>query len=182
MIEGVQWTYSPRTGKSASYVNPIDDVQLVRAVASRDGVAYLGGDHAAKEGPRATVIAVDPATGKQRWCVDTEQAAHVAALGGSGPEPLRPHHQGRAVRHRSEGQERGAHRRRQQCCAGFAARGHQPGRGLRRLGHHTLPSPSEDGVAMSLVSLRRDDSRRLAAKRVRYRGEVVSGRTFRLRC
>lgn len=77
---GALWTYSPRTGKSASYVNPIDDVQLVRAVANRDGVAYLGGDNAAKEGPRATVVAVDPATGKEQWRVDTQQAAGVAAL------------------------------------------------------------------------------------------------------
>lgn len=77
---GALWTYSPGTGKSASYVNPIDDVQLVRAVANRDGVAYLGGDNAAKEGPRATVVAVDPATGKERWRVDTEQPAGVAAL------------------------------------------------------------------------------------------------------
>lgn len=77
---GALWTYSPRTGRSASYVNPIDDVQLVRAVANRDGVAYLGGDNAAKEGPRATVVAVDPATGKERWSVDTKQSAGVAAL------------------------------------------------------------------------------------------------------
>ncbi|WP_328864200.1 outer membrane protein assembly factor BamB family protein [Streptomyces sp. NBC_00304] len=77
---GALWTYSPGTGKSASYVNPIDDVQLVRAVANRDGLAYLGGDNAAKEGPRATVVAVDPATGKERWRVDTEQPAGVAAL------------------------------------------------------------------------------------------------------
>ncbi|MEV0579849.1 PQQ-binding-like beta-propeller repeat protein [Streptomyces sp. NPDC050392] len=77
---GALWTYSPRTGKSASYVNPIDDVQLVRAVANREGIAYLGGDNAAKEGARATVVAVDPVTGKELWRVDTKQAAGVAAL------------------------------------------------------------------------------------------------------
>ncbi|MFD4026613.1 hypothetical protein ACFWRV_24335 [Streptomyces sp. NPDC058576] len=77
---GALWTYSPKTGKSASYVNPIDDVQLVRAVANRDGIAYLGGDNASKEGPRATVVAVDPVDGKERWRVDPEQAAGVAAL------------------------------------------------------------------------------------------------------
>ncbi|MFE7328857.1 PQQ-binding-like beta-propeller repeat protein [Streptomyces sp. NPDC057565] len=77
---GALWTYSPRTGASAAYPNPIDDVQLVRAVANRDGVAYLGGDNASKEGPRATVVAVDPVTGKEQWRVDTKQSAGVAAL------------------------------------------------------------------------------------------------------
>ncbi|MFH8733354.1 PQQ-binding-like beta-propeller repeat protein [Streptomyces sp. NPDC017964] len=77
---GALWTYSPKTGKSASYVNPIDDVQLVRAVANRDGIAYLGGDNASKEGPRATIVAVDPVTGEEKWRVDTQQSAGVAAL------------------------------------------------------------------------------------------------------
>lgn len=77
---GALWTYSPRTGRSASYVNPIDGVQHVRAVANRDGVAYLGGDNAAKVGPRATVVVVDPVTGKEQWRVDPQQVAGVAAL------------------------------------------------------------------------------------------------------
>ncbi|MFF0197507.1 PQQ-binding-like beta-propeller repeat protein [Streptomyces anulatus] len=77
---GALWTYCPRTGRKASYVNPIDDVQLVRAVVNRDGVAFLGGDNASKEGPRATVVALDPVTGKERWRLDPRQAAGVAAL------------------------------------------------------------------------------------------------------
>lgn len=77
---GALWTFSPRTGKSASHVNPIDDVQLVRAVANRGGIAYLGGDNASSDGPRATIVAVDPRTGKEKWRVDPEQAAGVAAL------------------------------------------------------------------------------------------------------
>ncbi|MER5966067.1 PQQ-binding-like beta-propeller repeat protein [Streptomyces sp. NPDC002057] len=77
---GALWTYCPRTGRSASYVNPIDDVQLVRAVANRDGLAYLGGDNASRTGPRATVVAVDPVTGEERWRVDPQQTAGVAAL------------------------------------------------------------------------------------------------------
>ncbi|MGW8887447.1 hypothetical protein [Streptomyces sp. NPDC055749] len=77
---GALWTYSPGTGKSASYVNPIDDVQLVRAVANRDGIAYLGGDNTSRTGPRATVVAVDPVTGTEHWRVDTQQTAGVAAL------------------------------------------------------------------------------------------------------
>ncbi|WP_406135073.1 PQQ-binding-like beta-propeller repeat protein [Streptomyces sp. NBC_01089] len=77
---GALWTYSPRSGTSASYVNPIDDVQLVRAVANRNGVAYLGGDSASEQGPRATVVAVDPVTGKEKWRVDPKQEAGVAAL------------------------------------------------------------------------------------------------------
>ncbi|WP_328378338.1 PQQ-like beta-propeller repeat protein [Streptomyces sp. NBC_01020] len=77
---GALWTYSPRTGKPASYVNPIDSVQLVGAVANRDGVAYLGGDNAASTGPRGTVVAVDPVTGRERWRLETRQKAGVAAL------------------------------------------------------------------------------------------------------
>lgn len=77
---GALWTYCPRTGRKASYVNPIDGVQLVRAVVNRDGVAFLGGDNASKEGPRATVVALDPVTGKERWRLDPRQAAGVAAL------------------------------------------------------------------------------------------------------
>ncbi len=77
---GALWTYSPKTGKSVSYANPIDGVQLVRAVANRDGVAYLGGDNAATLGPRATIVAVDPVTGTELWRVDPQQQAGVAAL------------------------------------------------------------------------------------------------------
>ncbi|WP_328460365.1 outer membrane protein assembly factor BamB family protein [Streptomyces sp. NBC_00448] len=77
---GALWTYSPRTGKSNSYVNPIDSVQLVSAVANRDGVAYLGGDNAAATGPRGTVVAVDPVTGRERWRLETGQQKGVTAL------------------------------------------------------------------------------------------------------
>ena len=77
---GALWTYSPRTGKSASFVNPIDDIQLVRAVANQDGVAYLGGDNANSVSPTGTVVAVDPVTGRERWRLETQQQAGVAAM------------------------------------------------------------------------------------------------------
>ncbi len=77
---GALWTYDPRTGKSASFVNPIDGVQLVRAVANHHGVAYLGGDNAVTTGPRGTVVAVDPLTGKEKWRLETRQPGGVAAL------------------------------------------------------------------------------------------------------
>ncbi|GAA1943930.1 PQQ-binding-like beta-propeller repeat protein [Kitasatospora viridis] len=77
---GALWTYDPRTGRSASYLNPIDSVQLVRAVANRDGVAYLGGDNATGTGPRGTVVAVDPRTGRECWRLETRQREGVAAL------------------------------------------------------------------------------------------------------
>ncbi len=41
---------SRRTGAKQCFVNPIDDVQLLRAVATRDGVAYLGGGLSSLEG------------------------------------------------------------------------------------------------------------------------------------
>ncbi|MFI7006399.1 PQQ-binding-like beta-propeller repeat protein [Streptomyces sp. NPDC050145] len=77
---GALWTYSPRTGKSVSYLDPIDEQQHVRAVAHRDGVAYLGGDNALRTGPRATVVAVDPLDGTERWRLETHQDAGIAAL------------------------------------------------------------------------------------------------------
>ncbi|MFI1094923.1 PQQ-binding-like beta-propeller repeat protein [Streptomyces sp. NPDC020917] len=82
---GALWTYDPATGRSASYVNPIDDVQMVRAVANRDGVAFLGGDNATSTGPRGTVVAVDPVTGREQWRIETQQPAGVAALAVQGP-------------------------------------------------------------------------------------------------
>ena len=56
---GALWVFDPVTSKKLSYVNPIDDVQLVRAVATRNGVAYLGGDNAQTTGARGTVVAFD---------------------------------------------------------------------------------------------------------------------------
>ncbi|MFF6883515.1 PQQ-binding-like beta-propeller repeat protein [Streptomyces sp. NPDC012421] len=77
---GSLWTYSPRKGTKAAYVNPIDDVQLVRAVTTRHGVAYLGGDNGAAQGPRGTVVAFEPAAGRELWRVDLPMTTGVAAL------------------------------------------------------------------------------------------------------
>ncbi|WP_026555164.1 outer membrane protein assembly factor BamB family protein [Arthrobacter sp. 35W] len=73
-------TYSPKTGKATSAVNPIDGVQLVRAVACEDGVAYLGGDNAQAAGPRGTIVAWDPVAGRELWRVESGQAKGVASL------------------------------------------------------------------------------------------------------
>ncbi|MFD4372428.1 PQQ-binding-like beta-propeller repeat protein [Streptomyces sp. NPDC058486] len=67
---GSLWTYSPRTGKKAAYINPVDGNQLVRAVATRDGVAYLGGDNPTAQGPRGTLVAFDPVAGRELWRLD----------------------------------------------------------------------------------------------------------------
>ena len=77
---GSLWTYAPSTGRSEVRVNPIDSLQMVRAVATRDGTAYLGGDNPYEKGPRGTVVAVDPVTGKERWRKDLPQPTGVAAL------------------------------------------------------------------------------------------------------
>ncbi|MFF2821241.1 PQQ-binding-like beta-propeller repeat protein [Kitasatospora cineracea] len=81
---GALWTYDPRTGRSASFADPVDGVQLVRAVACQDGVAYLGGDNAAKTGARGTVVALDPVTGREGWRIETGQPGGVAALAAQG--------------------------------------------------------------------------------------------------
>ncbi|SKC75658.1 outer membrane protein assembly factor BamB family protein [Krasilnikoviella flava] len=77
---GSLWTYRPGTGGSSIATDPIDDIQLVRAVATADGVAYLGGDNAQKTGPRGTVVAWDPVAGTELWRIETGQPKGIAAL------------------------------------------------------------------------------------------------------
>lgn len=77
-------TYCPRTRKVRSTVNPIDTVQLVRAVSSEDGVAYLGGDNAQKTGPRGTIVAWDPIRGKELWRMDSGRTNGIASLAALG--------------------------------------------------------------------------------------------------
>ena len=77
---GSFWTYDPVTGASTSVIDPIDDIQLVRAIATADGIAYLGGDNAQKTGPRGTVVAWDPVAGAELWRIETAQANGIAAL------------------------------------------------------------------------------------------------------
>lgn len=76
---GSLWTYDPRTGKKGFFVNPVDETQLVRAVASRDGVAYLGGG-LPDLGGAGTVVAFDPVKGKELWRIDPGQKSGVSAL------------------------------------------------------------------------------------------------------
>ncbi|MFE1908126.1 PQQ-binding-like beta-propeller repeat protein [Streptomyces gardneri] len=71
---GSLWTYAPGTGKKAAYINPVDGNQLVRAVATRDGVAYLGGDNPTTQGPRGTLVAFDPVAGRELWRIDLPAA------------------------------------------------------------------------------------------------------------
>ncbi|MEU4279132.1 PQQ-binding-like beta-propeller repeat protein [Streptomyces tanashiensis] len=82
---GSLWTYSLEDGGKAAYINPVDEVQLVRAVATRDGVAYLGGDNPTTRGPRGTVVAFDPVAGRELWRIDLPLATGVAALAVRGP-------------------------------------------------------------------------------------------------
>ncbi|MGV2983334.1 hypothetical protein ACNPNP_06440 [Microbacterium sp. AGC85] len=81
---GSLWTYDPATGASTHAINPIDDVQLVRAVVSVDGVAYLGGDNAQKTGPRGTIVAWDPIAHKELWRIETALPNGIAALASHG--------------------------------------------------------------------------------------------------
>ncbi|MFJ5958008.1 PQQ-binding-like beta-propeller repeat protein [Paenarthrobacter sp. NPDC092416] len=76
---GSLWTYDPATGKSGFFLNPVDKVQLVRAVTARDGVAYLGGGRPGLEGP-GTVVAFDPVKGKELWRLDPGLGAGISAL------------------------------------------------------------------------------------------------------
>ncbi|ALE05731.1 hypothetical protein AL755_10050 [Arthrobacter sp. ERGS1:01] len=77
---GALTAFNPRTGKAKSFVNPIDKIQMVRAVAAGDGTAYLGGDNAQKTGQRGTVVAWDPVAGKELWRIESGQVNGVASL------------------------------------------------------------------------------------------------------
>ncbi|MFF5794382.1 PQQ-binding-like beta-propeller repeat protein [Paeniglutamicibacter sp. NPDC012692] len=76
---GSFWTYKPRTGAKKHFINPIDDVQLLRAVATRNGVAFLGGGLSSLEGA-GTVVAFDPVVGKELWRIEPQMDAGLAAL------------------------------------------------------------------------------------------------------
>jgi hypothetical protein len=76
---GSLWTYDPRTGKKGFFLNPIDKVQLLRAVATRDGVAYLGGGNPGLDGA-GTVVAFNPVAGKELWRLDAGDGAGISAL------------------------------------------------------------------------------------------------------
>ncbi|MBC6493614.1 PQQ-binding-like beta-propeller repeat protein [Microbacterium sp. 4-7] len=81
---GSLWTFDPRTGASTHAINPIDDMQLVRAVVAVDGVAYLGGDNAQKTGPRGTIVAWDPLAHRELWRIETGAPHGIAALAAHG--------------------------------------------------------------------------------------------------
>ncbi|MYR46091.1 PQQ-binding-like beta-propeller repeat protein [Streptomyces sp. SID5910] len=77
---GALWTYHPRTGRHRHFADPVDESQCVRGIATRDGVAFLGGDNTSPTGPRSTVVAFDPVAGKELWRLDPQQSAGTAAL------------------------------------------------------------------------------------------------------
>jgi hypothetical protein len=77
-------TYDPLSAAHATTVNPIDARQMVRAVATADGVAYLGGDNLYADGPRSTVVAWDPVARTELWRVDPGLPTGIAALATDG--------------------------------------------------------------------------------------------------
>ncbi|WCI07790.1 PQQ-binding-like beta-propeller repeat protein [Arthrobacter sp. OVS8] len=76
---GSFWTFDPATGAKQCFINPIDNRQLLRAVATRDGVAYLGGGLPTLEGP-GTVVAFDPGAGRELWRIEPGMGAGISAL------------------------------------------------------------------------------------------------------
>ena len=54
-------------------------MQLLRAVATRNGVAFLGGGLSSLEGA-GTVVAFDPVGGSELWRIEPEMGAGIAAL------------------------------------------------------------------------------------------------------
>ncbi|WP_020393134.1 PQQ-binding-like beta-propeller repeat protein [Kribbella catacumbae] len=72
--------YDVATRQVSTWVNPIDSLQMVRAVATREGIAFLGGDNIYDGGPRSTVVAFDPLTGTELWRLDPGAPYGIAAL------------------------------------------------------------------------------------------------------
>ncbi|WP_341977553.1 PQQ-like beta-propeller repeat protein [Microbacterium sp. LTA6] len=60
-------TYDPVRDVLTSAINPIDARQMIRSVATHDGIAYLGGD---VTGGRGVVVAWDPVGQTELWRVD----------------------------------------------------------------------------------------------------------------
>jgi len=77
-------TYDPVSGAHTTTVNPIDARQMVRAVATANGIAYLGGDNIYADGPRSTVAAWDPVSRTELWRVDPGLPTGIAALATDG--------------------------------------------------------------------------------------------------
>lgn len=63
--------YELATGTFRSYVNPIDDRQMVRTLVTKDGVLYLGGDLQTGAGTVGTIVAFDPVAGSELWRLET---------------------------------------------------------------------------------------------------------------
>ncbi len=70
--------YDPVADVLTSAINPIDARQMVRSVATHEGVAYLGGD---VTGGRGVVVAWNPVTHSELWRIDPlEDTAGVTGL------------------------------------------------------------------------------------------------------
>lgn len=70
--------YDPVADVLTSAINPIDARQMVRAVATHEGIAYLGGD---VTGGRGVVVAWNPVTQTELWRADPlEDTAGVTGL------------------------------------------------------------------------------------------------------
>lgn len=76
---GSFWTYDPATGAKQCFINPVDNRQLLRAVATREGVSYLGAGLPTLDGP-GTIVAFDPIAGKELWRIEPGMGAGIAAL------------------------------------------------------------------------------------------------------
>ena len=76
---GSFWTYDPGTEKKQCFINPIDNRQLLRAVATCEGIAYLGGGLPSTDG-QGTIVAFDPVAGKELWRIEPQMGAGISAL------------------------------------------------------------------------------------------------------
>ncbi|MBV2153117.1 hypothetical protein [Kitasatospora sp. SUK 42] len=73
-------THRPGSGLPTVHTDPLGPGQLVRAVASGHGQAFLGGDNAKATGPRGDLAAWDPVAGRELWRTATDLGAGVSSL------------------------------------------------------------------------------------------------------
>jgi len=73
--------FDPETVSVELIVNPIDELQMVRAVAVTTDRWYLGGWSRYRNGSPGEIVALDPATRSEQWRLDPQLGAGLSCLG-----------------------------------------------------------------------------------------------------
>ncbi|MFI8258696.1 outer membrane protein assembly factor BamB family protein [Streptomyces filamentosus] len=77
---GALAVHDPARGGVRVFTDPLGKYQMVRAVTSHRGVAYLGGENPYPTGPRGEIAAWDPVAGRELWRLDLGQRRGFSSL------------------------------------------------------------------------------------------------------